>query len=480
MASYEQEETSTKTKLLTLQCPFNWEILDSIIKHTIMRFNSNNTDKNDTIDDEASCPLELLMKFLFKCYKAVLSADDDEGREMIAKAEDVLMQIQQGQELCQTIRAIEHVFYATKCFVLYDAEEINQLEEILENIIDTDDFSNEELGTLYGCQSVVWSCLNDFGMNKAVEIARKAVEKNQDCALWHFILGKNLRRQRRSINVSSEVSDAEREHFEIAYAMSKNQVFGIYYLQMRMESFYKFSRVRDYMMRKTANEKQVLHIAKEILKTKPTNYKVLLKLALMFLRAKVSDERLLAKECLDAVEQIAPSNSTYLHYTAMFYEQCGDYREAIKYFKKASECNNFVAELSYIQYGWETGELEPLPHLLRMLKKYEHLIKERQIAMLLGIAITYYSLHKDITNAAEYFLKALMIDPGNNKFKIYYKFLDFDTPNILFFLNNQFCPLLESKNSREISQKIKNLLNVKDVADLAKKLENLSTTDKTE
>lgn len=212
---------------------------------------------------------------------------------------------------------------------MYDAEEINQLEEILENIIDTDDFSNEELGTLYGCQSVVWSCLNDFGMNKAVEIARKAVEKNQDCALWHFILGKNLRRQRRSINVSSEVSDAEREHFEIAYAMSKNQVFGIYYLQMRMESFYKFSRVRDYMMRKTANEKQVLHIAKEILKTKPTNYKVLLKLALMFLRAKVSDERLLAKECLDAVEQIAPSNSTYLHYTAMFYEQCGDYRVSI-------------------------------------------------------------------------------------------------------------------------------------------------------
>lgn len=95
MASYEQEETSTKTKLLKLQCPFNWEILESMIKHTIMHFNSNNTDKNDTIDDEASCPLELLIKFLFKCYKAVLSADDDEGREMIAKAEDVLMQIQQ-------------------------------------------------------------------------------------------------------------------------------------------------------------------------------------------------------------------------------------------------------------------------------------------------------------------------------------------------------------------------------------------------
>lgn len=56
-----------------------------------------------------------------------------------------------------------------------------------------------------------------------------------------------------------------------------------------------------------------------------------------------------------------------------------------------------------------------------MLKKYEHLIKERQIALLLAVAVTYYSLHKDITNAAEYFLKALIMDPRNNKFKVYIK-----------------------------------------------------------
>lgn len=472
----EQGETSIKIKLSKLHCPFTWEILDSMIKHNIMRLN-NNMDDND-IENEASCPLEMLMKLLLKCHKAVLSADDEKAREIIAKAEDILMQLQQEQELSRTIRAVEHVFYATKCFLLYDAEEINELEEILENI-DTGDFSNEELGTLYGCQSIVWSCLNDFGMNKAVETSKKAVEKNQDCAMWHFILGKNLRRQRRSIHVSSDVSDAEKEHFEIAYAISKNQVFGIYYLQMRMESFYKFTKGRDYMLRKTVNEGQVIKIAKEILRTKPTNLKVLLKLTLMFLRARVSDERLTAKECLDAIEQIAPNDSTYFHYTAMFYKECGDYKEAVKYFKKAAECNNFVAELSYIQYGWETGEIEPLPHLLRMLKKYQHLIVERQIALLLAIAISYNSL-QDITNAAEYFLKALTIDPLNKKFKIYYKFLDFNTPNILHFLNYQFCPLLESKNSQEISQKIKNLINVKDETGLVEKFGNLCAGNKTE
>lgn len=471
-----KQEESIKTKLSKLHCPFTWEILDSMLKHDIMRLN-NNMDKDD-IENEVSCPLEMLIKLLLKCHKAVLSADNEEGKEIIAKAENILIQLQQEQELSRTIRAVEHVFYATKCFLLYDAEEINELEEILENIIDIDNFSDEELGTLYGCQSIVWSCLSDFGMDKAVETSKKAVEKNQDGAMWHFILGKNLRRQRRSINISSDVSDAEKKHFEIAYAISKNQVFGIYFLQMRMESFHKLKGRGDYM-RKTANERQVLKIAKDILATKPTNLKVLLKLTLMFLRADVSDETMAAKECLDAIEEMAPNNSTYLHYTAMFYKQCGDYKEAVKYFKKAADCNNFVAELSYIQYGWETGEIEPLPHLLRMLKKYQHLIVERQIAMLLAIAISYHSL-QDITNAAEYFLKALTIDPLNKKFKVYYKFLDFKTQNILFFLNHHFCPLLERKNFQEMSEKIKNLVNVKDETGLVEKFENLCAGNKAE
>ncbi|XP_071649156.1 uncharacterized protein [Temnothorax longispinosus] len=469
-----QEDMSIKAKLSTLHCPFTWELLDCMIKQSTIK---NDEDDQLMVDDETAHPLERLLISLLKCYKAVLSADNDEATRRIEKAGEILMEIQQEKDFHRMIRAIEHVFYATKCFSLYDANDMDGVEEILPNIIiDTEDFSDIESGALYGCQSVLWSCLKDFGMDKAVDTARKAVEKNQDCALWHFILAKNLRRQRRLINVSSNVSDMEREHFEIAYAMSKNHVFGIYYLQMRIESFYKYSKEREYLMRKNANEREVIKIAKDILKAKPNNSKVLLALALMFLRVS-SDERLSAKECLDAVNEIVPNNSTYLHYTAMLYEQSGDYKEALKYFKKAAECNNFVAELCYIQYGWEVGELEPLPHLLRMLKKYEHSVKERQISILLAIAVTYYSLHKDIPNAADYFLKALTVDPLNKKFKTYYKYLDFQSVNISSFLNDKFCPLLEKKYSRthqETCEEIRKFLNVKDMNDLLEELCTLS------
>ncbi|XP_012226558.1 interferon-induced protein with tetratricopeptide repeats 5-like isoform X2 [Linepithema humile] len=474
MASSEAEKINIKTKLEKLHCPFTWEILNSVIKHSTLKGEMHDED----VENETSCALELLMQCLLKTYKGVISADKKNARKSIEKAEELLIQMQE-HERHQTIRAVEHVFYATKSFFLYDVEELDVLEEmvleeILNNIVDIEDFNNEELGALYGCQSVVWSFLNDFGMNKAIDTAKKAVEKNQDCALWHFILAKNLRRQRRSIHVQAYVTETEKNHFELAYAMSnENSVFGIYLLQMRMESFYKHSRDRDYWMKKAANEKQVLQTAKKILDTKPKNYKILLKLALIFLRSN-EDERMAAKECLDAVRQMAPNNSTCMHYTAMFYQQCGDFREALKYYKKAADSNNFVAEMAYIEYGWETGELEPLPHLLRMLKKYEQSVKQRQISMLISVAITYYFIQNDISNAAEYFLKALTLDPLSNKFRVYYRYLGFNAPNILDFLNNKFCPLLERKNCQEVCLKIKRLLNVEAVTDLTEDFKSLS------
>lgn len=228
------------------------------------------------------------------------------------------------------MRAVDHVFYATKCYYLYEMEKMDELEEILNNIIDIDNFSTAEIGALHGCQSVVWSCLNDFGMNKAVEHVTKAVEMNQDCALWHYVFAKNLRRQRRIVHISAEMTNLEEKHFELAYAISNdNSVFGIYYLQMRIEKFYKYNRNRDYQMRKAANEKEILQMAKRILALKPSSYKVLLRLALMFLRISNSDETLSAKECLDAVQEIVPNNSTFLHYTGMLYEECGEFRVSI-------------------------------------------------------------------------------------------------------------------------------------------------------
>lgn len=84
------EAMSTKEKLSKLHCPFTWDILDSVTRHSVMHFNNN---KDDEIDDEEACNLERLIKALLKCYKAVLSAND--VAQSIQKAESLLLLVQQ-------------------------------------------------------------------------------------------------------------------------------------------------------------------------------------------------------------------------------------------------------------------------------------------------------------------------------------------------------------------------------------------------
>lgn len=93
----EQENMSIKAKLSKLHCPFTWEILDNMIKHSIMNSNSDEDDR--MIDDETFYPLEQLLKSLFKCYKAVLSADNNEAIKRIEKAGEILIDLQQEYDI---------------------------------------------------------------------------------------------------------------------------------------------------------------------------------------------------------------------------------------------------------------------------------------------------------------------------------------------------------------------------------------------
>lgn len=86
------EEINIKTKLEKLHCPFTWEILNSVIKHRTGKI------YDDDIDNETSCALELLMQYLLQTYKSVISADKEDARKRIEKAEELLMQIQQEYE----------------------------------------------------------------------------------------------------------------------------------------------------------------------------------------------------------------------------------------------------------------------------------------------------------------------------------------------------------------------------------------------
>lgn len=80
---------NVKEKLLTLHCPFTWNIVDAITKHKLMRPNIDDEDIED------SGPLECFIICLLNCYKGVLSADNDSAKASIENAEELLMGLQQ-------------------------------------------------------------------------------------------------------------------------------------------------------------------------------------------------------------------------------------------------------------------------------------------------------------------------------------------------------------------------------------------------
>lgn len=164
------------------------------------------------------------------------------------------------------------------------------------------------LSTLNGCKSVAWSVFHESGMEKAIQFAREAIKYYPDCPMWHFILGKNLRRFRRSQQaVSSYPSTEEIQAFVIAYNMTKNALFGIYVAQAYQEN-------RDILI----SDKYLM----DIYEMKSKNCKIQLRLALMFMRKKEFNK---TKSCLDFVEKHIPDSSMFLHYKGMYYMKLNDY-----------------------------------------------------------------------------------------------------------------------------------------------------------
>lgn len=90
-----EEEISTKQKLSKLNCPFTWELLvDSTIRYKTICI-----EDNQKVNDNVSCPLELLINSLFQCYIAVIGADNDTARRIINETEEILMEIQQEYDI---------------------------------------------------------------------------------------------------------------------------------------------------------------------------------------------------------------------------------------------------------------------------------------------------------------------------------------------------------------------------------------------
>lgn len=161
-------------------------------------------------------------------------------------------------------------------------------------------------GTLNGCKSIAWSHFYEAGMEPAIRYASLASRQTDRCPTWHFMLGKNLRRQRRADKILRPIQQ-EVKAFTRAYELSRNPHYGIYLGQM-----YRENRQLE------VSRKVYLQLYED----RPSCSNIQMRLALGFVRQRDFHR---AKQCLDYAEKICPESSMFLHYKGIYHQKTKNY-----------------------------------------------------------------------------------------------------------------------------------------------------------
>lgn len=280
--------------------------------------------------------------------------------------------------------------------------------------------------TLKGCKSIAYSMFHEKELDKAIEYAQDTIKMNPNCAIWHFILAKNLRRCRRYRDFNFKPIDEETNHFIKAYELSngRNPYFSIFTAQM---------------FREKGDKTKALEIYVKLYKSQPKELNLILRLALAFIRLK---EFYLANECLKKASEINPKNSMYLHYKGILHESQKEFKvrrklytfflnlfidkkyfffqKASEFFYEAAKLGNLTAELQYAHVMIKaSSRFDCIKYFKAVIEKYQDRIELVQ-QLTTHIAMQYFYKKNNVKFALVYFAKAIQIDPTSNQLKVYF------------------------------------------------------------
>ncbi|KAJ8681780.1 hypothetical protein QAD02_017572 [Eretmocerus hayati] len=419
-------------KLISMQCPFTW-FFDDETPCRALKFRSPNEDE---------LPLMQLMRNIMQRYvESILGSTLEEGEKILdatpnaIECDDYLtaLEISYTDEQNFSHGVIRHIVQATYAFVFLRARMIAELEEILPRIQKVDMSNAIVKSTLFGCKAICWSTHAQDNLVEAQRLIRGAIDLNHRCHLWHFVLGRILRNQRRDFDYE-DTGNEEVHTFEEAYSLSKCPTYGCFLAQAYRER--NFDKVR------------ALEIYEKLFRQEPTSTMLLLRLALGFMNLGEVEK---GKDCLDKVIDPGEKMSMYLHYRGIYHFKKEQYEEAAKYFEDAARYDNIGADYQYIECKLKIDEnfkKEVSKYLLNMTKKYRDFPKKHMQGILLNLAISYWKNDKNLEDSLRYLLQALEIDPRSKIFTEYKSLkigVNLGDKNIFRKVQREFLPRIYEK-----------------------------------
>ncbi|KAL7291326.1 hypothetical protein TKK_0014928 [Trichogramma kaykai] len=387
-------------KGLKIESPFMWKLDQRNIKKFC---------EEKIVRDYENWPISCFIMMNTFAYIQFMLGKSIAAEEVIAKIDAIWDNIYESvsEQKVYSIDVLIHIKDATAFYIYSMIGKEEKAKEIERKIKDANDFKSDiEKATVFGCQAIATKLLNDTHPDISIELSKLASSYAPNCVLWHYITAECLRKKRRYEHRVRCVSEEEKNEYLKCYELSQSIDYGMSVARMYMES---------------GNWEKCSEIYNEIYLKEPKWKKFRFILALFFIKDK---DFVKAKNCLDYVKNTYPAEKrtkTYYHYLAKYYEANKDYPKAKKnYLKAIGETGNFFADIDYFNLIRNTSlkpnNYDAIAYLESMLKRYQDNIS-LTIYILLHIAITHLLECKNLKAAADYFLKAIKMNPCDAQFE---------------------------------------------------------------
>ncbi|KAJ8674970.1 hypothetical protein QAD02_010756 [Eretmocerus hayati] len=439
---YEIQVSEMNEYSKSLESPFKW--------NENVRLAETYDEMQEPVVEFDEEPVLCLMTSAVNAYCQAVQRKYKETLKELEKVKKISIRFDssQGEKRGVSIKVLRHIAEATEYEIYKLIGNKSETEKILKNITDSNDFLRDiEVATVHGCKSIMYSCFHEAGHEAAIKYAKLATSVYSECALWYYILGKNLRRARRTQDGKLEPSHEEKEALNKCRALSDEYFYSIYVAQMYREEKH-FDKCKK--------------IYTEIYHKKPSGTTVNLRLARAFIQFQDYEK---AEKCFDRVESRCSSSSMYHHYKGLYFKKKDNLKEAAKHLKKAVNSSNIYAELDYTYVMMKVDKkFDAIEYLKSIIPKYEKSVALTQ-RIVLTIAYLQYRSGKDMNDALRKFLKAIRLNPNSKQLETFsYPLMSrWKKMNIFVFISQELLPKVTQRYPRippNIRDVYKNLIDL--------------------
>uniref|UniRef100_A0A1B6LFU1 Uncharacterized protein n=1 Tax=Graphocephala atropunctata TaxID=36148 RepID=A0A1B6LFU1_9HEMI len=366
---------------------------------------------------EATFPFQKFVRMLTLVYEFSCQGEEEKAWEQLTLC-DQLIEEERDKDVVTFDKlkaALSHTVQATRTHLLLHAGKVAEAKQIADSIQPVVSLTNNDQAAVQAVKARFYYLYRNEGTRLAVQCAKLALTLAPDEPLWQVLTAEAVRRLRKFLPSTDQVSEEEVSLLEHAAGKQRNARHLVLLAQAYRES-------ADATFKQHRSDPDLFHsqifldisdmqakafkLYQEALSLRPDDEVVnrLCGYGLLKLPAFKSDYRL-AENCLLRALELSPNNPTTIHSLGLYYYKgLMEYEKAALFCEKAGKLGNFPASLDMLRmkrlvYG---VNYDPVFDFRKLLQQYgDDQTKRHEVLCQMG---SYFLLfERNVIKAFKYF-----------------------------------------------------------------------------